>query len=290
MSNPARQYSTAGQSVYTEIHMGVPVRITLFSADSESGKSLARRIYACIARLEDIFSDWRPTSESSRLCAHPDAWISVSNPLWDLMEISDRVVKATDGLFDPTVAPLVRLWRESRRNAKLPEAKALESARARTGWHRIERDAKGKRIRVAKGTQLDFGGIAKGYALALAWAEATHFSPIPILIEAGGDLVCGDPPPGRASWRIALPDGRRLDISRRHLSTSGDDYQSVLVDGRRYAHIVDPRTGLGATDIRRTSVLGSNGAVVDAIATAACLMEPDAARKLARRFPGIELL
>lgn len=287
---PARQTDTTGQSVYTEIHMGVPVRLTLFSDDSDSRKATARRIFAVFARLEDIFSDWRPASETSKLCARPGEWIAVSQPLWELLEICDRMAKATDGLFDPTVGPLVALWRESRTRGRLPEASQLADARARTGWRRVERNAKGNQVRVAGGTRLDFGGIAKGYAVARAWQEATRTNQMPVLIEAGGDLVCGDPPPGRPAWRIALPDGRRMDISRRHVSTSGDDYQSVVIGGRRYAHIVDPRTGLGATDIHRASVCGSNGAVVDAIATAACLMEPDAARKLARRFPGIELL
>jgi len=287
---PVRQTDTTGRSVYTEIHMGVPVRVTLFSKDSDSRKETARGIFSQFASLEDIFSDWRPTSETSKLCARPGEWIPVSPPMWELLEVCHRMVEASDGLFDPTVGPLVTLWRESRSQRRLPEPKQLADARARTGWHQVERDAKGHRVRVAAGTRLDFGGIAKGYAVARAWQEATRTNRMPVLIEAGGDLVCGDPPPGRPAWRIALPDGRRRDLSRQHVSTSGDDYQGVEINGRRYAHIVDPRTGLGATNLHRASVCGPDGAIVDAVATAACLMSQDDAKRLARSFAKTELL
>jgi thiamine biosynthesis lipoprotein len=268
--------------------MGLPVRVTVFSTDAAGADACGRKVFATLARLEDIFSDWRPTSEAMRLCSSPGKWHDVSESLWEMLELSARVVAATGGLFDPTVGPLVRLWRESRRSGSLPTPSRLAEARSSCGWHRVERDSGGRRVRVQPGTLLDFGGIAKGYALSQALRAASPLA-VSLMIEAGGDIACGAAPPGKNGWRIALPDGRRMEVAERCVSTSGDDYQRVEIGGKRYAHIVDPRTGLGAVDIRRVSLVGGDGALTDALATAACLMSPAETRSVLDRFPDIKL-
>ena len=273
--------------VYTEIHMGVPVRATLFSTETHPVEQAAREIFRTLATLEDIFSDWRPTSEANRLCAHPGDWVTVSQPLWDVLNRCGQVFRASGGVFDPTIGPLVRLWRESRRTKRLPHPSLVQEARRLVGWERVELRESKHQVRVGRGTQLDFGGIAKGYALSQAALAVPKQSLSGFLIEAGGDIAAFGSPKGRKTWRIALPSGQRVDLQDTYVSTSGDDFQFVEIEGRRYAHIVDPRTGLGAVDIRRSTIIGDDAAVVDACATAACLMSAEDTRRMIGEFAGL---
>ncbi|MFM7320845.1 MAG: FAD:protein FMN transferase, partial [Armatimonadota bacterium] len=270
---------TAHRWSYTELHMGVPVRCTLFSNTDASARSAARTVFGTFGRCDAVFSDWRPETEAMRLCAEADGrWHPVSPMMHTVLRDALRVARATGGVFDVTVGPLVRLWRESRRSGSLPSPAALRDARRRVGIDRIEIDPVRPKARVTPGTLLDFGGIAKGYAARLAVDSAMKLPGVgSVLVEAGGDIAAGPPPPGASGWRIALPSGSIVNLERSSLSTSGDDYQRVEIAGRRYAHIVDPRTGLGAESVRRTCVQGRDGGLVDALATAACLLD-DAAR------------
>jgi len=271
---------------YTQPHMGVPVRCTLFSRDEASARAAAQRVFDGFARCDAVFSDWRDDTEAMRLCAGATGrWQAVSSDMHAVLRIALEVSEATDGLFDVTVGPLVRLWRISRRTGRLPFPGELRAARRSVGWRRVQVDPHRPSVRLEPGTQLDFGGIAKGYAAKTAVEAASAMAGIAaVLVEAGGDMAAGSPPPGQTHWRIALPDGSRRGLVGECLSTSGDDYQRVEIGGRRYAHIMDPRTGLGAENVRRTSVAGDSGALVDAVATASCLADEPLRARLAARL------
>jgi thiamine biosynthesis lipoprotein len=269
---------------FTEVHMGMPVRMVLYADTDSTARSAARAAFRRIAELDNTFSDYRPQSETSRLSARAGEWVAVSPELFEVLSLSVELSRATKGAFDPTVGPLVQLWRVARQTGRRPLFAEQDSARARVGWHRISLDTARRAARLQPGTSLDFGGIAKGYILGQAKQTLRAAGIGSMLVEAGGDIVVGDPPPRQNGWRIEAPDaspelGRwLLSVSNLAVSTSGRSSQSFKIGGVRYSHIVDPRTGGAMATAGTSRVIGSDPATVDAVATAANLIEPDSLR------------
>jgi len=231
-------------------------------------------------------SDWRPESEVNQLAARAGEWVEISAELYAVLRQAVEIAAASDGAFDPTVAPLVELWRESRSSGRLPDPAARDSARALVGWDRVALDKCRPLVRLEPGTRLDLGGIAKGFILQEALAVLRARGVPSALIEAGGDIVVGDPPPGRSGWTIAL-GGADSTFANTAVSTSGTGEQSVTIDGVRYAHVVDRRTGLGVTAARTVTVVAADAATADALATALVVLGPERGAGVAARFPAV---
>jgi len=254
---------------YREEHMGTPVRVVLYAPDRASADAAAREAFAEVARLDAMMSDWRADSELSRLKSGDE----VSAGLADVLRVSLDVSEKTDGAFDPTVGPVVALWRRARHEKRLPDDAALAEALERTGFEKLELD--GRRVRLlVPGMKLDLGGIAKGYAADRALAVLRAAGLEHALVAAGGDLSLGAPPPGRAGWRVDVAGGSVVELARCGAATSGDVEQFVEVGGRRYSHVVDPRTGMGVERMEAVTVIASDGTRADAVATAMSVLGP----------------
>jgi thiamine biosynthesis lipoprotein len=260
-------------------HMGTLIRVIVWG---EKPPPL-REAFDRARSLDEALSDYRFDSELNRLCRAGAG--AVSEDLWAVLEVAQRVSRQTDGAFDVTIGPAVHLWRESRRLGELPSAAEVRKARSLTGWRNLRLDAKSRQVRLARaGMQLDLGGIAKGYAAdeMLRLLESRGFPRA--LIAAGGDIAAGDPPPGRAGWTVATITGK-VEIARGAVSTSGDAEQFIEIGGRRYAHILDPKTGLGLTSRIAVSVQAGSGVLADAYATALAAMGEKSARRFAASHP-----
>ena len=281
----SRAAAQTARHQFTELHLGVATRIVVY-ADDSTARVAARTAFERIAALEDVMSDWRSGSEVNRLAERAGEWVEISGELHSVLRQAVEIAAVTDGAFDPTVAPLVTLWRETRRTGALPDQAARDSARALVGWWRIGLDKCRPLARLEPGTRLDLGGIAKGFILAEALAVLRARGVRAALIEAGGDIVVGDAPPGRTGWTIALGGGDS-SFANTAVSTSGTGEQSVTIDGVRYAHIVDPHTGLGVTDARTVTVVSVDASVADALATALVVLGPQRGAGVAGRFPGV---
>ena len=276
---------------YTQLHMGVPVRILLYAPDEPAGERAATAAFARFAELEASMSDYRPASELMRLCARAGGPpVPVSPDLFRVLERAQEVARRSEGAFDVTVGPYVALWRAARREGRLPGKEALEQARRLVGWQKVHLDAKERTVRLeVAGMRLDLGGIAKGYACDRAREALAEQGCRRVLIEAGGDIVAGDPPPGAAGWRVRIAQARggtppALSLARAAISSSGDTEQYVTIDGTRYSHIVDPRTGLGLTSRVAVTVLAGDGLTTDSLATAVSVLGPERGRPLARTY------
>jgi len=283
LAPPANRYE------FTELHMGMAVRMVLHAPEESVARRAARAGFDRIAGLEDVFSDYRSGSELRQLDrrAGPEGWTPVSPMLFRVLRVAGAVAAASDGAFDPTIGPLVALWRSSRQSGRLPTPGALDSARALVGWRHLELDTTAIAVRMrGAGMGLDLGGVAKGYILGEALAELRRHGVPAALIEAGGDIVVGDPPTGRVGWDISVEGMQPGPVSNTAIATSGTGEQFVEIDGVRYGHIVDPRTGLGLTTRRQASVLGPDPATADALATALAVLGPAAVDRLLTVFPG----
>lgn len=280
---------------YSQIAMGVAARVVVYSPDESSARRACSAAFDRIARLEDIMSDYRASSELMRLRALAPGQRGVVSPelLFVLCRAQDMAQKS-DGAFDVTAGPLVKLWRESRRTAVLPSRSNLNSARSLVGWKKLEVDrAKGTVSFGAAGMQLDLGGIAKGYACDEAMLTLRKHGIRSALVEMGGDIVVSAAPPDRKGWTIEVPgvdppNSRQL-LTNSAVSTSGDASQYVEIGGVRYSHIVDPRTGLGLTDRLLVTVIAPTGITADSLSTAISVLREDKGRVLAREFYGAKV-
>ena len=279
---------------FAELHMGVAVRIELYAPDDAAARQAARAAYARIAELEDIMSDYRPESEVRRLAERPGSAVPVSEPLFTVLVRALQLARQSDGAFDPTVGPFVALWRRARRTGRLPTPVELDSAARRVGWRKVRADSAGRSIRLdTAGMRLDLGGIAKGYILDQALLVLGRHGVTRSLIQAGGDIVAGDPPPGLPGWRVDVPGAgpvvrtRAAALARAALSLSGDTEQFVIVDGVRYSHVVDPRTGVGLTSRRQAAVVAADGLTADGLSTALTVLDDAGQAALLRAYPGV---
>jgi FAD:protein FMN transferase len=273
---------------YTEIHMGVPVRIVVYAPNSDTAERACRGAYTRFAALEDIFSDYRPTSELMRLCEKAGGPpVPVSPELFFVLQRAQKVAAQSDGAFDMSVGPLIQLWRSARKDRRLPPLTVLRETKARVGWRHIVLDEKRRTVRLAvPGMRLDAGGIAKGYACDEAQKELRRHGITRALIEAGGDIVVSAPPPGKSGWKIDV-DGRTWTLTNRAISTSGDTNQFVDIGGRRYSHIVDPRTGLGLTNRIAVTITAPDGMTSDSLSTAVSVLGEEKGRALAAHYTGV---
>jgi thiamine biosynthesis lipoprotein len=167
----------------------------------------------------------------------------------------------------------------------LPEERELERARGLVGWRMMKLDPASQTVTLEKpGIRLDLGGIAKGYAGDQAIAMLREHGIRSALFEAGGDIVVGDPPPGKEGWPIDIADAAgappKVVLSNCAISTSGDTVQFVVIDGKHYSHVVDPRTGVALTNRYAATIIAPRGIDTDALATAACVIGPDHGRAL----------
>jgi thiamine biosynthesis lipoprotein len=256
--------------------MGTLFSITLYAPDEAAAQAAFAQAFARVRQLDDELSDYKPESELMRVCnSSPAVPVAVSSDLFTVLEKAQELSRETDGAFDVTLGPLTRLWRETRATKVLPSAQALARAQQRIGYknlilHRPEQTVE---LRLA-GMQLDLGAIAKGYAAdeALRVLRARGISSA--LVAASGDLALGDAPPGKSGWRVGveLPGASALTLHNTAVSTSGDTEQFVEIGGIRYAHIVDPKTGMGLSMRVGASVIAPNGIDADSYATALCVL------------------
>jgi thiamine biosynthesis lipoprotein len=232
-----------------------------------------------------------------RLCAKAGGGpVKVSDELFFVLRRARDVSKLSDGAFDVTVGPVVRLWRTARKTRQMPDPEALTKARELVGWQNVVLDEKEKTVKLLKpGMQLDLGGIAKGYAADEMQKVLKKHGVTHALVAAGGDITVSDAPPGKDGWLIAIQpldaeeekNPRFLLLKNGSVSTSGDANQFVVIDGKRYSHIVDPKTGLGLVGRMSVTVVGPDGITADSLTKVVAVLGPEKGLPLIETVPGV---
>ena len=288
--------------------MGTTFRLIFYASDQYVANHAAKAAFARIAKLNDVFSDYSPESESRRLADTPAvfaiAGVTVSVDLWRVLTVAELLSRKSEGAFDVSVGPLTKLWRRARRQQAIPKVAAIEKAMRSVSYERIQRLEKTQSIHVRGDApvRLDFGGIAKGYAADEAQRTLADLGIHRVLIDAGGDLCLGEPPPGKRGWNIAillnprseycgsqnvrevLPAAETLVLKNCGVATSGDTWQFVEANGNRYSHIIDPRTGYGLTNRTAVTIVAANATLADGLASAVSVMGIDAGATMLESF------
>ncbi len=256
--------------------MGTIFAIRIHTTDEKAAKTAAEAAFARVGELNAIFSDYDAESELLRFCREPAGTrVKLSAELHEILTQAQELAWATEGAFDVTIGPLIRLWRQARRLNRLPSREQLDDAFARAGHEKLRLFEDGTASLAVEKMRLDLGGIAKGYAADEALQMLRDAGFPSAVVAASGDLAVGVAPPGELGWRIGLasvaspqkPD-RFVIVSNCGISTSGDTQQFVILDGTRYSHIVNPATGLGLTERRSVNVIADNATASDSLGTA----------------------
>ncbi len=269
--------------------MGMAFRIIIHSEDERLAKRAAQLAFDRVAALDKIMSDYSPASELNKLSnlAGSGKEARISDQLCSVLARAQSLANETGGAFDVTAGASIQLWRRARRVKRLPPQFALDKALKTIGFQNLKLDStKCTAELIEAGTLLDLGGIAKGHALGEALAVLKKQDVRQALVSAGGDIVAGDAPPGKIGWRVALIGLQEetkpefLWLANGAVATSGDLYQFLEVDGTRYSHIVDPRTGMAITEQRLVHVLAPDGITADSLATAISVLGPSEGLRL----------
>ena len=284
-----------------ELHMGVEFEVVLYSADEAVAKKAMAAAFKRVADLDKRLSDYDSESELSRLGAgSPSAEpVKVSEDLWEVLSASQKLSERSGGAFDITVGPLTKLWRRARRQKELPTKEQIAKALDSVGYKHLELDEKRHTAKLLRSNmRLDTGGIAKGYAAGEALAKLRELGIARALVRASGDIAAGEPPPGEEGWKVGLapldpnqPPERFILLKNVAVSTSGDSRQHLIVDGKRYSHIIDPHTGYGIQGRSSVSVIAPRGIDADSIASAVSILGPEKGLKLVvEDTPGAAML
>jgi thiamine biosynthesis lipoprotein len=268
--------------------MGTLATLTAVAHDEAAATAAVEAGYARLEDVNRLMSDYIADSEIGRLNRLPAGTpVPVAAETWACIRRALEVWRASGGAFDVTCRPLVSLWKQAGAQGRLPTAEQIAAVRALVGCDRIVMDETSRTVALpAAGMQIDLGGIAKGQALDLAAAAMRNRGARGALVDVGGDVVAVGTRPDGQPWRVGVKDPFRqgivlvLRLSDRAVATSGVQQRFHEIGGRRYSHIIDPRTGWPATQAPSVTVIAADGITADAWATAFSVLSVSEGREL----------
>ncbi|MEN7548735.1 FAD:protein FMN transferase [Rapidithrix thailandica] len=286
---------------FSQPQMGTHFTFYFYSTlDSSQAKEVAQKAFDRIAELNQALSDYLPESELNLLCkqAGSGQFIPVSKDLWQVLVASLEASELSEGAFDVSAGPLIRLWRRTRYKKQLPDSLRLSQAFEKVGYQKIELDEASRSVKLTQpDMRLDFGGIAKGYTADQVIRVFKQHQIEAVLVDAGGDLTIAAAPPGKKGWEVTYDDLKEgsktqqvLLLSHCAVATSGDLYQHVIIDGKKYSHIVNPFTGIGLTNQVTVTVVAPTGVQADWLASTISILESKTLPHTIEKIPDTHFL
>jgi len=273
---------------------GIPVRLKADGLAPPLCEPVMEGIVSELRLLERTMSAHTDTGAVAAINRGADAGGPCPAALIEVLERSLEISRATGGAFDVTVGPVIALWKQAGREGRLPTDEEREAALAKVGYDAVR--LQGGRVTFDRpGVRIDLGGVAKGYFGDVAVARLRQAGATRCLVDVGMDLVTWRTPE-QANFVVGVrnPWGQGLlgilTVPGGAVVTSGDYERFVTIDGQRYAHIVDPRTGQPVTGMRSVTVLTADGAEADALATALFVMGHDEAVAFVRARDDLEAI
>lgn len=296
-------FSSSGQDLVTvskEVKlMGCRFSFRVVAEDDATAWNAINAGIAEISRIEKLISSWDPSSQTSEINRNAGIEsVKVDKELFNLIQRSIKISQLTNGAFDISFASMDRIYEFDRLEKELPSPEVIRKASALINWKDIELDSENSEVKLLKtGMKIGFGAIGKGYAANRAKQIMESISGVKGgIVNASGDLsIWGESSSKINEWNIKIsdpsdPDRIMADIMVRNTAviTSGDYEKYFINEGNRYAHIIDPKTGLPTTGIKSVTIICKDAEIGDALATSVFVLGPDEGMYLINKLKGVE--
>jgi thiamine biosynthesis lipoprotein len=279
--------------------MGSRFDITVVAKDSNSGKAYIDKAIAEIKRIEKRISSWDPASETTEINRNAGIGpVKVSTELFELIQRSVGISKLTDGAFDITYASMDRIWKFDGSMTQMPSKEEIKASVAKVGFGNIVLDPVATTVFLkVKGMKIGFGAIGKGYAADRAKELLMAQGVAAGIINAAGDMNTWGQQPSGQDWQVAITNPMDknkvfalLPINNGAVVTSGNYEKYVQFNGKRYTHIIDPRTGYPSSGIVSVTVFAPKAELADALATSVFVMGKEAGLHRINQLPQVECI
>lgn len=266
--------------------MGTFARVIIVAPNSKIAQKAAADAFAAIEKVDNLMSDFKDDSDIG--IVNKEAFqreVQVSEDTFEVIKRSIGFSKLSDGAFDITVGPLVALFRKEKETQVASTQEEIEQTKEKVGYEKLILDETNRKVRFSvEGMKLDLGGIAKGYGVDKAIEAIQKTGAIGALVDIGGNIRCfGIPAKGKKTWLVGIQDPNEaekknnglvmtLKITNESISTSGNYQQFVIIEGKRYSHIIDRKTGTGTAGLSSVTIIADNATDADALSTTVTVM------------------
>lgn len=270
--------------------MGTWASLTIVTEDSAAVADLALQALLAFHHVDSLMSNWTNNSEVARINREAGRHeITVDPEVARVLDFAQQVSVESGGAFDITVEPLVRLWGFLGGKPRVPQPQEISACLDRIGHDKIRFDPGDETLHfLREDVRIDLGGIAKGYGVDIAGDVLRRAQVTDVLIDLSGNMFAGGSAADHKGWNVGIRDPfghyeyiGRLRLYDESVATSGDYEQFVAADGKRYGHILDPRTGWSAHGLASVTIVSEDAMTADAWATALFVLGPAQARRIA---------
>jgi FAD:protein FMN transferase len=283
------------EAMGTSLHF---IAYTTPRVDEPTTRAAIAKAIAEMRRLETLLSEWKPDSQIGQVNAHSGEWLPIGPEAAAVIERGLWAGKLSRGSFDITFQVLSKVWKfgsAQEDKPTLPSRAVVENLRKLVDYRRVELDQAGGRVRIGKGQQLGLGGIAKGYIVDQAAKVLLDGGVRGFLAQAGGDLFGSGRKPDGSPWVSGVQDPRGpqgeffavIELTDHAFSTAGDYARAYVVGGKRYHHIIDPKTGYPATACRSVTIWAPDATTADGVDDAVFILGPEEGLKLVESLDGV---
>jgi thiamine biosynthesis lipoprotein len=279
--------------------MGSRFDITVVAKDTTQANSYIDLAVSEIARIEKLISSWDPKSQTSEINKNAGVKpVIVDEELFDLIQRAQSISKLTDGAFDISYASMDRIWKFDGSMKQMPSEEHIKVSVKKVGYDNIILDPSQSSVFLRKkGMKIGFGAIGKGYAADKAKSLLIKKGVVSGIINASGDMNTWGRQVNGDEWKVAITNPldknkafALLPITNGAVVTSGNYEKQVLFNGKRYTHIIDPRTGYPSSGIISVTVFAPKAELADALATSVFVMGKDVGLNRINQLPNIECI
>jgi len=285
---------------FEQAAMGTRVQIACYTnerSDESATRAAIQKAFDEMLRLEHILSEWKNDSEVSAINQGAGSPVRVGIDTFGVVSKGIWAGSISEGTFDITFQTLSDLWKfgdAAEKEPRVPSRAQVSERLKHVGYRKLELDTNQRTVLVPKGTQIGLGGIAKGYIVDAA-ARVLHQSGITdFFVQAGGDLFGAGRKPDGSPWISGVQDPRGahgsyfavIELTDHAFSTAGDYARFYVAGGKRYHHIIDPRTGFPASESRSVTVWAPDALTADAVDDAVFILGPEKGLKLIESLEG----
>lgn len=267
----------------TRLIMGTYADISVYSSEKEDAHRAIDEAFEEMNRLDELMSNYKSSSELSRINRDaPQAPTRCDPVLLSVIEDSVRYSNLTNGAFDITVEPLVERWGFYTGKVRVPDVDEIQSILPAVSYRNIDIQGRGDSMLISfrhPDTKIDLGGIGKGFAVDKAVEVLKRRGITSALVNLGGNIYALGHPPGSSTWKVGVQHPRQrefllgyLELENKGVATSGDYERFFTIDGERYSHIIDPRTGMPAKGLISVTVTADSATEADALSTGAFIL------------------